>query len=139
MLAMSDDYSFLTQGAAIPAYLDRLISTPLVPLENPLVTHAQSNLASEFYDRLVKWIETFDKGLDIEHEVGVRLVSFGQTVVFSLASMSYWNPSLISFSGQTEEGDPVELIQHVSQISVLLTRLKRKDPREPKQPIGFTV
>jgi hypothetical protein len=69
--------------------------------------------------------------------VGVRLVSFGQSVTFHLENIGYWNPSLISFSGFTENGEPVELIQHVSQISVLLVKVKRKDLSKPKKPIGF--
>jgi hypothetical protein len=97
----------------------------------------KANFASEFHKRLVKWINDFDSTLDQEHEVGVRLVSFGQTVVFHLDDMSYWNPSLISFQGTTEDGQPVELIQHVSQISILLMKLKRPDPTKPKRKIGF--
>ena len=81
---------------------------------SPLVTAVQENYASEFHKRLVEWINTFDAALDQAHEVGVRLVSFGQTVVFYLHDIGYWNPSLISFQGFTEDGSPVELIQHVS-------------------------
>jgi Family of unknown function (DUF6173) len=98
---------------------------------------AEANLASEFYDRLVKWINQFDADLDNEYEVGVRLVNFGQTIIFHLKDMSYWNPSLIMFQGNTEAGEPVELIQHTSQISILLMKLPRKDPQSPKNPIGF--
>lgn len=104
---------------------------------NPLIENMQKNYASEFYKRLVQWINQYDAELDQEHDVGVRLVSFGQTVVFHLEDMGYWDPSLISFKGHTAEGDPVELIQHVSQISILLTKLPRKDPTKPKTPIGF--
>jgi hypothetical protein len=95
------------------------------------------NLASEFYNRLTEWISEFDKSLDDEYEVGVRLVSFGQSITFHINDMGYWNPSLISFHGVTEKGDPVKLIQHVTQISILLTKLKRLDPEKPKRPIGF--
>jgi hypothetical protein len=95
------------------------------------------NLASAFYERLSQWIADFDKTLDEAHEVGVRLVSFGQSVVFYLTDMGYWNPSLISFKGSMENGQPVELIQHVSQISILLMKLPRKDPTQPKTLIGF--
>jgi hypothetical protein len=95
------------------------------------------NLASEFHRRLVEWINDFDSTLDQDHEVGVRLVSFGQTVVFHLNDIGYWNPSLISFIGITSEGEPVELIQHVSQISILLMKLRRLDPTTPKKKIGF--
>jgi hypothetical protein len=96
-----------------------------------------ANFYSEFYQRLQKWISNFDATLDEQHEVGVRLVSFGQTFVFHLEALGYWNPSLIFFSGKTEAGEPVELIQHVSQISILLMKLPRKDPTKPKRLIGF--
>jgi hypothetical protein len=107
------------------------------PEINRIEIPIDQNLASEFHKRLIKWIQDFDKELDNEFEVGVRLVSFGQTVTFHLENIGYWNPSLISFSGFTENGEPVELIQHVSQISILLLKMKRKDPQKPKRPIGF--
>lgn len=37
-------------------------------------------LASEFHKRLVQMINDFDKNLDQEHEVGMRLVSFGKEI-----------------------------------------------------------
>ena len=109
---------------------------PKIP-PNPLVVAAEANQASEFHKRLVEWINDFDAKLDQEHEVGACLVSFGQTVVFHLDNIAYWNPSLISFTGATDDGSPVELIQHVSQISVLLMKLPRKDLSKPKRRIGF--
>jgi hypothetical protein len=119
-----------------PPNLMEHLQLPDIPL-NPLVTAAQANYASEFHKRLTKWISNFDASLDQAHEVGIRLVSFGQAVVFRLHGIGYWNPSLISFQGETEDGNPVELIQHVSQISVLLMKLARKDPSAPKRRIGF--
>jgi hypothetical protein len=95
------------------------------------------NRASDFQESLIEWINDFDSTLDQDHEVGVRLVSFGQTVVFHLNNIGYWNPSLISFQGITNDGEPVELIQHVSQISILLMKLNRLDPSKPKKKIGF--
>ena len=95
------------------------------------------NQASEFGRRIYKKIQAFDATLDTAHEVGIRLVSFGQTVTFHLENMGYANPSLISFTGKTDAGDPVELIQHVSQISLLLMKLPRQYPEKPKKPIGF--
>ncbi len=96
------------------------------------------NHASEFYERLVKMINQFDDDLDQEHEVGMRLVSFGQAVTFHVTDLGYYNPSLIRFYGTLEDGSPVELIQHVSQISFLLMAVKRLDPSKPKPKIGFT-
>ena len=97
------------------------------------------NLASEFHARLIKWFNDFHKSLDDDFEAGVRLVNFGQTVTFHVQDIGYWNPSLISFSGWTEAGEPVELIQHVTQISILLMKLPRTQLQEPKRPIGFAT
>jgi hypothetical protein len=108
-----------------------------IPELPKIQTPTDHNLASEFHKRLVEWINDFDKSLDQDHEVGVRLVNFGQAVTFHLRDIGYWNPSLISFSGYTEQGEPVELIQHVSQISILLFKMKRQDTSEPKRTIAF--
>jgi hypothetical protein len=114
-----------------------LAARPVMPELTKFEIPVNQNLASEFYKRLAQWIQDFDANLDQEYEVGVRLVSFGQAVTFHLHNMGYWNPSLISFQGITDQGDPVELIQRVSQISVLLIKVKRTDTSQPKRPIGF--
>ncbi|EFB6172003.1 hypothetical protein D9J53_23635, partial [Escherichia coli] len=66
-----------------------------------------------------------------------QLASFGKNIEFHFTDISYWNPSLISFIGTLEDGSPVELVQHVSQINVLLIRKKRLCLETPKRPIGF--
>jgi hypothetical protein len=114
-----------------------LLDPAIFAENNPVVRHVEGNYASEFHRRLVEWINDFDQDLDAAHEVGVRLVSFGQAVTFHLEDIGYWNPSLISFTGKMDDGAPVELIQHVSQISVLLVKLPRQNPDEPKRRIGF--
>jgi hypothetical protein len=78
------------------------------------------NLVDEFHRRLIAWINDFHRSLDENHEVGARLVSLGQSVTFHIGDIGHWNPSLISFRGKSENGEAVELIQHVSQISISL-------------------
>ncbi|MBB1449726.1 hypothetical protein H5159_01315 [Pseudoalteromonas sp. SG43-1] len=95
------------------------------------------NSASEFHDRLIAWINDFHRGLDDEHEAGAQLVNFGQSITFHIEDIGYWNPSLISFIGKNENGETIKLVQHVSQISVLLIGLKRTNLEQPKRPIGF--
>jgi len=136
--------SYVPKVPTVPTFDPLRFEPPARPeppplVRNPLLDRADQNLASEFHGRLRTWISNFDRSLDEEHEVGVRLVSFGQTVVFHLERIGYWNPSLISFSGHTDDGNPVELIQHVSQISILLTKVARQNPALPKRPIGFGV
>jgi hypothetical protein len=97
----------------------------------------EENYASEFHRRLVKRISDFDASLDNQHEVGLRLVNFGESIIFHVQDIGYWNPSLIHFYGETDNKEPVELIQHVSQISILLIKLPKLDPSKPKKPFGF--
>ncbi|MNJ32535.1 hypothetical protein D3C77_272010 [compost metagenome] len=103
----------------------------------PTLNRPDPNLASEFYRRLVQWINDFHRDLEDEYEAGGQLVSFGSEITFSFTDLTYWNPSLIGFYGTRPDGSPVKLIQHVSQINVLLVRQRRVHPEEPKRPIGF--
>ncbi len=98
-----------------------------------------AELAHDYYEKLTHWIVEFEKGLDEEHEVGIRLVSFGQTITFVLTDIEYEDPALICFKGETDGGEPVELIQHVNQISILLMKQKIQKPEEEKEPIGFKL
>lgn len=95
------------------------------------------NLASEFCKKLYQHIQQFDDQLDNTREVGMCLVTFGQTITFSVSRLGYTDPSLIHFFGVLDNAQPVELIQHVSQISFLLTAIPRLNPDKPKSPIGF--
>lgn len=70
-------------------------------------------------------------------EIGIRLVSYGNTIQFSIEAIGYKDPYLIIFYGHLEDGSLIQLIQHVSQISFVLIALKRSDPEKPKAPIGF--
>ncbi|MGG1663121.1 DUF6173 family protein [Brevibacillus sp. NRS-1366] len=95
------------------------------------------NLASEFYNQLIEMVAEFEIGLDEHHEVGIRLVSFGQNITLRVEGIGYYNPSLIRFFGTAEGGASMELIQHVSQISFLLMAVKKADPSNPPKRIGF--
>lgn len=113
------------------------VHTLETPPEDTMKSLLDSEMASGFYERLLEWINEFHKSLEDEYEAGACLVNFGQNIIFRIQDISYWNPALISFIGQKEDGSPVELIQHISQINVLLVKLRRKEPDKPKRPIGF--
>jgi hypothetical protein len=104
---------------------------------NPVAENAIGSRASAVHKQLIKYILTFDQQLDQTHEVGVRLVSFGEAIVFHVRRISYSDPSLVTFEGTLDDGAPVQLVQHISQLSFLLTAVKRADPNQPKRPFGF--
>lgn len=85
-------------------------------LENPVIGVFKS---------LGEYVRAFEADLDEDHEVGARLVNFGGTIQIHVQSIGFTAPFLITFSGLTENGDSVRLIQHVSQLSFLLVSLKK--------------
>lgn len=98
----------------------------------------ENGYANVFYEQLVEEINNFDNQLNQTEEVGVRLVSYGNSIQFSITDIGYQNPYLIYFYGMLENGSPIQLVQNVSQISFVLIAMKRKNPEEPKRPIGFS-
>jgi hypothetical protein len=87
------------------------------------------------FEALGDYIKEFEAELDQDHEIGARIVQFGSSLQIHVQNVGYTPPSLITFSGKTSEGDPVQLIQHVSQLSFLLVSLKKID--EQPYRIGF--
>jgi hypothetical protein len=87
------------------------------------------------YERLGKYIQKFEAELDNDHEVGARLVSFGQSITFHIERMGYSDPDMILFYGISETMGKVQLIQHISQFSVLLVSVVKQ--QEKPRRIGF--
>ncbi len=97
----------------------------------------KANPAEWMHERIVRSIADFEKGLKPDEEIGARLVSFGQSEVIHILDVGYWGPDLVTFQGTNADGRPVQLLQHISQISVLLVAL----PVEKGAPrrIGFDL
>lgn len=94
--------------------------------------------AGWMYERLVNTINDFEKDLPNDKQAGGRLVSFHDTV-FSINDIDYWGPDIIMFQGTLKDGSPVKLIQHISQLNLLLVAVDRKDDlSKPRRKIGFT-
>jgi len=93
--------------------------------------------AQRFVMQIIERIEAFEADLDDSEEVGIRLVSFGQSLTFHVSELGFIQPSLVIFKGYTEGGEPIELIQHTSQISFLLMVTKSLDLKEEIRKIGF--
>lgn len=109
---------------------------PMIDSIQPIKSVNQ-NLAEWMYERLVRSINDFEQELDQDHEVGARLVSFGAELTFHIDDVGYWGPDIIIFHGTDTNGKKVKLLQHISQLSVLLvaTDKVRSEPRR----IGFRL
>lgn len=100
-------------------------------------SEAQQYLASDMYQRLVALINHFEAGLPDDMQAGGRLVSAGD-ITFSIQDIGYWDPNMIVFYGELSDGSAVELVQHISQLNLLLVAVPRSDDIEkPRRVIGF--
>lgn len=106
------------------------------PIPLPDIDVRNYNLADYQYELLCNHIKDFQNSLDDEHEVGIQLASFGQSIVLNVETIGYSNPCLIHFYGYFN-GNKCHLIQHVNQLNFLLIAIPKSDPSKPAHRIGF--
>ncbi len=90
------------------------------------------------YERIIMYIQNFEKQLDNDHEVGLGLAG-GNTGVIRIEGLGYYDPDIVTYYGVNEAGAKTQLIQHVSQLNVsLVASPKHIDQPEPAR-IGFRL
>lgn len=99
---------------------------------------SDTEYASYSYEVIMERIQEFENDLDDEHEVAIKLASFGQSVTLSVTDVGYSNPYTLVFYGYVGD-QPATLIQHMTQLNFLLLAVKKADPEKPPRRIGFAV
>jgi len=70
-------------------------------------------------------IVAFEENLDSDQEVGLCMVGAPGGGTIHITGLGYWGPDLIRFFGSMPDGSPIEIIQNVAQINVMLTAVKK--------------
>jgi hypothetical protein len=89
------------------------------------------------HERIVHQIMEFEKNLGPDHEIGGRFVEGPSAEPLHIMNVASWGPDMVMFIGQFPDGRRFELIQHYSQVSVLLVAVP-KMKEEPRR-IGFEL
>jgi hypothetical protein len=90
------------------------------------------------YERIIMYIQNFEKQLDNDHEVALGLAT-GNTGVIKIEGLGFYDPDIVTYYGINEMGARTQLIQHVSQLNVsLVASPKHVDQPEPNR-IGFRL
>lgn len=98
----------------------------------------QKSPAEWAYERMVLYIQNFEQQLDAEHEIGMGFTG-GDAGTLKIQGMGYFAPDLITFYGEDPSGAKTQLVQHVSQLNVMLVAAaKPSEQSEPKR-IGFKL
>lgn len=91
------------------------------------------------YERLILYIRNFEAQLDASEEVAMGFTG-GEAGVLQIEGVGFFDPDLVTFYGRDEEGMKTQLIQHVSQLNVMLRAVPKLAPEEePPRRIGFRL
>lgn len=103
-------------------------------------TPVERKSAAEWaYERLILYIQHFEKTLDPDHEVAMGFAG-GEAGVIRIEGMGFFEPDIITFYGTDPAGARTQLVQHVSQLSVMLRALpKAVQDDAPPRRIGFKL
>lgn len=99
---------------------------------------SSKNPAEWAYKRLCRLIHEFESKLTDGEEVGATVVGAPGEGSFHVDDIGYWGPDLILFYGKNGHGRPIRLIQHYTQLDVVLTAMPRVTEPEPRR-IGFQL
>jgi len=98
----------------------------------------QKSPAEWAYERLILYIQNFEQQLDNEHEIAMGFTG-GDAGVLRIEGMGYFDPDMVTFHGTDTNGAKTQLVQHVSQLNVMLRALpKQVQAKEPTR-IGFRL
>lgn len=89
-------------------------------------------------EQLVHYIQSFESQLDQSQEVAMGFTG-GEAGVLQIAGVGFCDPDLVTFYGRDEDGLRTQLIQHVSQLNVILRAVPKGEPSAPPRRIGFQM
>ena len=98
----------------------------------------QKSPAEWAYERLILYIQNFEQQLDNEHEVAMGFTG-GDAGVLRIEGMGFFDPDIVTFYGTDSNGIKTQLVQHVSQLNVMLRALPRQVEEGAPTRIGFRL
>jgi hypothetical protein len=99
---------------------------------------SQKSQAQWAYERIILYLKNFEEQLDNEHEVAMGFTG-GDAGVLRIEGMGYFDPDVITFYGTDGSGGRTQMIQHVSQLNVMLRALPKSKEQEAPNRIGFRL
>lgn len=118
----------------------RIIDCPSEPNTHVVrASHHPSLSPAEWaYERLTRQIAAFEAKLTDGEEIGGKFAGGPGDQLFQIEDLGWWGPDMIMFYGKNGDGRPVQLIQHYTQLNVLLSAMQKSHP-EPARRIGFEL
>ena len=99
---------------------------------------AQKSPAQWAYERTVLYLKKFEEGLDDNHEIAMGFAGTDAGVL-KIEGMGYFDPDIVTFYGADPAGGRMQLVQHVSQLSVVFRALPKAVKTAEPNRIGFKL
>lgn len=99
---------------------------------------AEKSPAEWAYERIILYIRNFESQLDAQQEIAMGFAG-NDAGVLKIEGLGFFEPDLLTFYGRDEDGTKTQLIQHVSQLSVMLRAVQKSTPEAPPTRIGFRL
>lgn len=99
---------------------------------------AQKSPAEWAYERIILYIRNFEQQLDASQEVAIGFTG-GDIGVLRIEGIGFFDPDIVTFYGTDRQGAKTQLIQHVSQLNVMLRALPLPDEEAEPVRIGFRL
>lgn len=99
---------------------------------------AVNSTAVQICSQLHQVFTEFEASICPDEEIGLALSSFGQSYEIAVVEIRVLGYNTIQIKGLF--GDKiVSLVQHISQLSILLIPMKKAKPEAPRRKIGFVA
>ena len=129
------------ENAVLPrlreVHVDGAPADPAIPpaLRRPA---SEKSAARWAYERLLLYIANFENRLGAGEEVAMGFAG-GEAGVLRIEGIGYFDPDIVTFYGTGEDGLRTQLVQHVTQLNVLLRAVPVGAPENPARRIGFRL
>jgi hypothetical protein len=98
----------------------------------------EKSAAEWAYERLILYIRDFEAQLDNEHEVAMGMTGTDAGLL-RIEGMGFFDPDIVTFYGSDPIGIRTQLVQHVTQLNVLLRALPKQVEQAAPRRIGFRL
>ncbi len=99
---------------------------------------SQKSPAEWAYERIAMYIQNFEQTLDSEQEVAMGFAG-SDAGNLKIQGMGYFAPDIVTFYGTDMSGAKMQLVQHVSQLNVMLVAEPKAADHEEPVRIGFKL
>ena len=114
---------------------DQKIDLPQAVAKKPV---KQKSPAEWAYERLILYIKNFEEQLDNTQEVAMGFTG-GDAGVVRIEGIGFFDPDIVTFYGSDQAGTKTQLIQHVTQLNVMLRALPKQVADRAPRRIGFRL